>query len=553
MDFNFLRNETIGYGSTIQTPFGTRLMTYADYTASGKQLRFIENYILHLSEHYANSHTEDSYTGRRTTEYYHQAKEKMHQYLGANENYSILPVGTGATAAIDKLSRILGIYETPELLKQTKKELCSSNMPAYACDKPVVFISSYEHHSNELQWRLGYAEVVKIELTDEGLFDLNDLEHKLNLPVYKHRKKIGSFSAASNVTGIKTPVYEVARLMHLHGGLVFFDFAASGPYVEINMTRDENSYFDGIYLSLHKFLGGPGSSGLLVINNAVYPSKNIPTIAGGGTVTFVTEDDQCFVDSYEDREDAGTPGIFQVIRGALCLEVKHRLGQQAISDREHALTRKGMEQLTTVPSIQVLGNLDPENRVGIVSFVVKYKEAYLHHGFITTLINDLFGIQLRAGCTCAGPYGIKLLNIDDEHATKYKKAIMDGVHSMKPGWVRVNFHYTYDDETFNYIIKAILFAAENAYLFLSDYEVDTLKGTWAKKGVAPQTKTLDIDHALVMDRLTLTSLDKNYSDLYEQYLQEANLMKEERLAKPIDHELFAAKTMSDIAWFYHSK
>ncbi len=417
----------------------------------------------------------------------------------------------------------------------------------------LFFVSSYEHHSNELIWREGHAEVVKIGLTDEGLFDLKDLVNKLEDQRFKNRLKVGSFSAASNVTGIKSPVYDIAKIMHHYGGYVFFDYASAGPYVEINMIKDDACYFDGIFLSMHKFLGGPGASGLLVLNKDVYPNKIAPTVAGGGTVKYVTENDHEYVYDTELREDAGTPAIMQVIRAAMAMEVKDVIGTDLIERVESNFIKRAMDELSDIENLEILGNTDPENRLAIMSFNIRYKSGYLHHGFITTLLNDLFGIQSRAGCACAGPYGIKLLNIDENRVERFKEAIRAEIGPMKPGWTRLNFHYTLDEETFNFILEAIRFVAFFGHQFLEEYQVNCVDGSWSHRNWNGYEKV----ELSLLDAVTAKPVKKEFNikkpaSEYTKYLKQAHKIRPGINTKVSKHELFASEFMKDIAWFYYA-
>lgn len=536
MNFDDLRYDTIGYGCFMEGPYGKRLITYADYTASGKPVGFLENYFLKLGETYANTHTDDDFTGRYTTQLYLDAKEKIRKCVGANEKYCVFTVGTGATGAIDKIIKILGIYKTPEYFRKRnayiemsekkntdKKGFIISYENKFEQERPVVFISSYEHHSNEIQWREGYVEIVKIGLDQNGIFDLQSLKRKVNDAKYRNRIKIGSFSAASNVTGLKSPVYEIAKIMHQSGGYVFFDYAASAPYVEINMTKDEKSFFDGIYVSLHKFIGGTGATGVLILNRDLYNGHNVPCSTGGGTVKYVTNDDVEYLTDYEKREDAGTSGIMQVIRGAMALELKKLVGVNDIEKIEKDYVNKAMNELKTENNIEILGNKNPDKRLAILSFNVKYENGYLHHAFVSTLLNDLFGIQSRSGCLCAGPYMINLLDINKEDVNRYTEAIDSGFEIMKPGTSRVNFHYTLDKQTFYYIISAIKFVANYGYLFLKEYKMNCEKGTWIHKSMSScDTVKLDIQNALSLERKKIKKRKKNYKSYYKKYMRYAN-------------------------------
>jgi len=454
LSFEEVRNAIIGKSFTFQTPYGNRLLTYADYTASGRSLHFIEQFLIKIQREYANTHTEDDVTGRHMTELLHQAEKIIKKAFNADNNCYIIATGTGATGAIAKFQEIIGIRIPPAtknhllliLEKFFKQNGIDQNLRKKLDleinrHKPVVFIGPYEHHSNDIMWREAIVEVNTIKLTPDGYLDLKDLELQVSDPKYENRLKIGSFSAASNVTGLKSPIYEIARIMHKYNSLVCFDFAASAPYVEINMNKDSDTFFDAIFLSPHKFVGGPGSTGILVFNERVYDLKLPPTSAGGGTVDFVSPTTVDYSDEIEIREKAGTPGILQTIKAALAIDLKDAVGIENIESKELEYTSRALERFSKHSYIEILGPLDPKNRISIVSFMIKQGDKYLHPKLITKLLNDLFGIQSRAGCMCAGPYGHLLLNIEEEQSQKYRKIIQQGIIGIKPGWCRVNYHY----------------------------------------------------------------------------------------------------------------
>jgi len=343
--------------------------------------------------------------------------------------------------------------------------------------RPVVFVGPYEHHSNEISWRECWAEVVEVELASDGFLDLADLRVKLADPRFVGRKKIGAFSAASNVSGVKTPVYEVARILHAHDALAFFDFAAIAPYVKIDVSLDADAYFDAIYFSPHKFVGGPGSSGLLLIHEAIYRSDLAPTVGAGGTVNFVDFTGQDYSDDVEVREKPGTPGILQIMRASLAMELLERMDPERIAAREDELVGRALERLDH-PAVEILGPLDPARRIAIVSFNLREGDSYLHPRFVTLLLNDLFGIQSRAGCSCAGPYGHRMLHLDTIKSAALRERIHRGVLGLRPGWVRVNFHFLMTDEEADFLIDAILFVAEHGRYFLPAYTFDVRTGAW---------------------------------------------------------------------------
>lgn len=489
-DMERLRREIIGSHFRFDTPFGTRLMVYADYTASGRCVQFIEDYLIEILESYANTHTEDDVTGRSTTRLLHRAEAIIKEAVGGNERTCLIATGTGATGALQKLQEILGVYIPPATRaflfgrpEHPGLQAVVRPLPGeIEARRPVVFLSAYEHHSNEVSWRESLARVVKIDLDDRGCLDLADLERKVSDPAWAGRTKIGCLSAASNVTGIRTPVPEAARILRRHGALACFDYAASGPYVAIDMNHDPESALDAIVFSPHKFLGGPGSPGLLLFDRGLYDRSLPPTFASGGTVAYVGPVDQDYVADIETREKPGTPGTIQLLKAALAVELKQRLGVDAIDARERAHIAGALERFGRHPGIELLGDPDPELRLAIVSFNLRHGPRYLHPKLVTRLLNDLFGIQSRAGCSCAGPYGHYLLGIGAELSERYRQAIGTGCEGIKPGWVRVSFHFTMDDLDWDYICQAVEFLAEHGSKFLPQYRFDPASGAWCHRG-----------------------------------------------------------------------
>jgi len=541
LDFEFLRRELIGADAPIRTPFGERLMMYADYTASGRCLCFVENYLRQLQRIYANSHTEDDISGRSMTQLLREAEASIKRSVNAGESGRIICVGSGATGAIDKLQQIIGVALPPA----TRQQLAALLADALGEDKledfkrflrehqPVVFVGPYEHHSNEISWRENLATVVTVRLDKDGGIDLQHLEELLQVPAYKDRKRIGSFSAASNVTGIKSPVHEIAALLHRHDAIACFDYAASAPYVEINMNPPEGRYagdasLDAIFISPHKFLGGPGSSGVLVFNERLYHKELPPTVSAGGTVDYVGPTHQDFITDIEEREKPGTPGVLQVLKAAMVFEIKDNVGVARIEQREHELLKKVFDRWLDNPQIEILGNQDPARRVGIVSFNIKATiddsgdSYYLHPKFVTTLLNDLFGIQSRAGCSCAGPYGHRLLGIDEETSEEYRVCVTDGYSGVKPGWCRVSMHYVMDDLEVDFLLEAVEFVARLGGLFLPLYDFDLYDGSWHKKDDSTILQRFSLESALKARGIDETPMafDERKAR-YSSYLEEA--------------------------------
>jgi selenocysteine lyase/cysteine desulfurase len=526
--WDFVRESIIGGDSEIITPFGKRRITYADYTASGRCVSFIEQYMTRIQEHYANTHTEDDATGMITTHRLHQAKKIIKRAVNAGNDYKLIPVGAGTTAAVHRLQQILGLY-IPPVAKDTLRKAIHSYfdneelkaLESYLTqNRPVVFVGPYEHHSNEVSWRECYAEVVEVELNSTGLLDLKDLEKKLRDPTFRGRRKIGAFSAASNVSGLTTPVYEVAKILHTHGSLAFFDFAAIAPYGEIDVCRDSESYFDGIYFSPHKFIGGPGSSGILIIHKNVYRADLPPTVGAGGTVDYVSFDSQEYNRDIEVRENPGTPGILQTMKAALAIELKEKLGQEKIVERERELIRRAIGKFNSCEQMEIIGNNDPENRIAIFSFNVKHNSYYLHPRFVARLLSDLFGIQSRAGCSCAGPYGHRVLRIDAQKSLYYKRKLTQGLIGIKPGWVRINFHYLSTEEEFDFLLDAICFICENGKYFLPDYRFNINSGEWRHRVVPGEAASFGIEEAFKPIPHTERPID-SLKDLYNSYMEQA--------------------------------
>lgn len=559
-----VRNAIIGQNFMFQTPYGKRLLLYADYTASGRSIKFIEQFLIKIQREYANTHTEGNVTGRQMTKILHQAETIIKKAFNAEKNCRIIAMGTGATGAISKFQEIIGIRLPPatkELVKTILNKSAKDNVLDQNVNntlkeeinrlKPVVFIGPYEHHSNDIMWREAIAEVITIKLTPDGYLDLVDLERQISDPKYKNRLKIGSFSAASNVTGLKSPVYEISSILHKHGCLVCFDFAASAPYVKIDMNNSNDTFFDAIFISPHKFVGGPGSSGILVFNERVYKTVLSPTSSGGGTVDFVSSTSVDYSEDIEIREKAGTPGVLQTIKAALAIDLKDAIGIENIEAKELEYTTRALDRLSKHPKIEILGPLDPENRISIVSFMIKHEDKYLHPKFTTKLLNDLFGIQSRAGCMCAGPYGHLLLNIDEERSQKFRCITQQGSLGLKPGWCRVNFHYLCSEIEFEFICKTIEYVADYGHLFLNEYSFDIHSGEWTHLYFED---TNLINHPDIMSILSSDlgncfdeeSIDRSAE--FTKYLKEANKIVE-AFNELKEYQHFDNPEVEELRWF----
>ena len=469
-----LRPQVTGNDAVLDTPFGPRPLLYADYTASGRAVDAIERVIARLLHDYANPHSEDSATGRASNAWMSDAERIIKQAVNAGPDDCLLPCGSGATGAIHKLQEILGLAIAPA----TRRSL---GLAPDARTDTVVFIGPYEHHSNELSWRESLAETVTVPLCAQGGLDFDALERALRDPRHAGKRKIGAFSAASNVTGVKTDVRRLARLLHAHEALVCLDCAASAPYEAIDMhpQGDPQARIDAVYFSPHKFVGGPGSCGVLLFNAALYPRDLPPTQSAGGTVRYVWPGGHDFIEGIEARERAGTPGLPQFVRAALAMQLQAEIGLDRIATREQAALRQAFSRWCDHPGVEILGPADPERRLGIVAFNLRDADgAVVPPRLVTMLLSDLFGIQSRAGCSCAGPYAHHLLGLEAEETRAIRQRVLDGETGARPGWCRVSLHWLMSAEEIDYLVDAVSFLGHHARALGRHYRCEPRTGAW---------------------------------------------------------------------------
>lgn len=479
--FEPFRKNTIGSELSFKTPFGVKKMIYADWIASGRLYLPIEKRIIEeIGPYVANTHTETSETGTLMTKAYHLAHKKIKEHVHACPQDVIITAGSGMTTVVNKLQRIMGLKSCGVL----KKGKCIQNHQ----DRPVVFLTHMEHHSNHTSWIETNVDVVVLKPNKELRVDLDELRNQLE--IHKERPfKIGAFTACSNVTGIETPYHEMARIMHEYGGVVFVDFAASAPYVDIDMhpADDEMKKLDAIYFSPHKFLGGPGSSGVLVFDNSLYKNET-PDHPGGGTVDWTNPwGEYKYIDDIELREDGGTPGFLQAIKTALAIEVKNQMTTEKIRAREHELVQKAFKAFREIKGVHILAD-NIEARLGVFSFYI----LNVHFNLVVKLMNDRFGIQVRGGCACAGTYGHFLLDVSHDKSREITNLINSGDLSQKPGWIRASLHPTMTDDELELLIEAVKQISLNAAEWEKDYLYNRYTNEFRHKN-EPEDKTIWVE------------------------------------------------------------
>lgn len=466
--FSQFRNNIIGNNQEFETPFGKKKICYADWTASGRLYQPIEELInTKIAPFVGNTHTETTVTGSSMTIAYHKSKEIIKKHVGANEHDALISANSGMTGVVNKFQRILG-------LRIHEKHRDAIDIPE--TDRPIVFVTHMEHHSNQTSWLETICDVAIINACPEGKVCLDHFQELLDK--YADRKhKFAAVTSCSNVTGIMTPYHKIASMVHKAGGLCFVDFACSAPYIKIDMhPEDPSEKLDAIYFSPHKFLGGPSSSGILIFCKSLYDNK-IPDNPGGGTVDWTNPwGGHKYYDSIEAREDGGTPAFLQTIRVALCIKLKDAMGIDKMMAREEEIIDRVWKGLEDVENVRILAD-NIKHRLCVVSFYIDD----LHYNLAVKLLNDRFGIQVRGGCSCAGTYGHYLLQVSQDKSKSITDAISCGILGEKPGWVRMSFHPVMTNEEIDHVIAGVKELAEKHSEWKQDYVYEESTNEWHYK------------------------------------------------------------------------
>ncbi|KAG7395908.1 hypothetical protein PHYBOEH_003033 [Phytophthora boehmeriae] len=549
-----IADNMIGRNMPFESPFGTKAQCYADYTASGKAIESIEQFMRNeVMPTYGNTHTTTSVTGLQTTSFREEARQIVAKAVNARISGKgprdvVIFSGQGCTSAIHKFITALGINTMRRHHRPNKR--------------PVIFTCPFSHHSNLLPWRECLAaDVVEIPESKTGGLDLAELERQLKS--YAGRKlKIGTFAAASNLTGMLADVQKVSKLLHKYGALSCWDYATCAPYVAINMNpKDDMAYQDAIFFSGHKFVGGPGSPGVLVVKKNLM-RNDVPTMPGGGTVLFVTEKAHSYLANNVEREEGGTPDILGSIRLGLAFELKQRVGPRHIMDLERQHVQRVFECLGDNDDIVLLGH-ENVDRLPIFSFLVRFGSRFLHHNFVCALLNDLFGIQARGGCQCAGPFGARLLGLSREHIVALGYAVVAKDEVLKPGVSRMSFPYFADEEEVEYVLEAVNFVATHGWKFLPQYEFDPHNGAWRhvsrSKTVFPAKKflsSMQLDDAETVRASVCASPIRNISAHRRENLEQAfvladNCIKEAAIAETIPEGQKLVPSHEWLRWFVY--
>ena len=488
---NHLRQQVIGRGTHIPTPYGSKPLVYCDHTASGRGLASIEKVISRdVLPHYANTHSEASHTGRHTGQLRKWARQTIKEVINAGSDDIVIFCGSGATAAVNTLVHLLGL-RSGGAGERTRGH------------RPLVLVGPYEHHSNELPWREAQADFIRLPLDQNGGIDqavmTNTLAQNAHRPFI-----VGSFSAASNVTGVVSDVSGITRRLKDHGALAVWDYAAGAPYLSVDMNAPD-APLDAVVFSPHKFIGGPGSSGVLAIKRKVL-RNTVPAQIGGGTVRYVTPDWHEWHPDPEHREEGGTPGIVESIRGAMAVSIPKKVGYQRIAEIEDRHRREAERRFQMTCGLERLG---PRHADQLPIFSMRFRSDHgeLHYGYVVRLLNDLFGIQARGGCSCAGPYGHELLGLTRQRSEALAAGVQRGFGCLRPGWVRFNLHWLCDDQEVDYILDAMALVAQWGVKLLASYTLDPQSGLWQHRD-APATQPVSLDvfagSALITEPGTIT-------------------------------------------------
>ncbi len=396
-----------------------RSLIYFDHGASTHpSQRVLNKYIDFLENYYSNVHRGKHFLSMISTELFDNVYSTIFNFIKGNKKENSIIVTSNTTTALDIAASVMSGYDG------------------------VTLVSLMEHHSNDLPHR-ARSKVIHFGLNPDGSIDMNDLERKLK----ENKVKLVAVTGASNVTGFLPDIHQMARLAHRHSAKILIDAAqllAHRP-IDVKPNSDE-SHIDFLAAAGHKAYAPFGSAFLFGPRDVLDTAD--PYIPGGGTVVYVTADDVYYTKS-PDRHQGGTPNIAGAIAFAESMNFLSEVGLENIRDHEVELTDYALNRLKEIPDVKILGNIAPQNRLGVLSFNV----GDLNNNLVAMVLNHESAIATRNGCFCAHPYLHYLLGLTD--TTELRAKLVMGEEVDLPGAVRLTIGIYNTREEIDELIKML--------------------------------------------------------------------------------------------------